>query len=75
MASERFEKTSPEWMMFQDYWKLCQKYWIADGSDKYWEQLIRETNEFCEKYKNIRLSREIGTGLISSKEYEYKNAK
>jgi hypothetical protein len=53
MASVKFQKDSEEWLMFQDFYRLCQKYWIPEDANKnktYWELLMAETGEFAEKY-------------------------
>ena len=46
MASKKFAKGSDEWMMFMDFWNLCQKFWISEDTDEYYEQLIKENNFF-----------------------------
>ena len=45
MASAKFNKGSEEWMMFTDFWNLCQKYWIVENTDEYWDSLVDCTNE------------------------------
>ena len=64
MASVKFEKSSSEWLMFRDYWNLCQEYWEPDMDDRYWEELIHKADEFCTKYRNIPLSKKIMIGLL-----------
>lgn len=51
MASKRFEKGSEEWLLFMDFWKICQQFWEPEDNDEYWEQVIDATNKFFEKYK------------------------
>lgn len=46
-----FGKGSEEWQMFTDYWKLCQGLWNPEQTDKYWEEVIRQTDLFYKKYK------------------------
>ena len=53
MASAKFNKGSEEWMMFTDFWNLCQKYWITEDTDEYWKEVLSSSNEFYEKYKSI----------------------
>ena len=57
MASKKFNKGSEEWMMFTDFWNLCQKYWVVEDSDEYWESVISSANDFYKKYNHILLSR------------------
>ena len=72
MASAKFNKGSEEWMMFTDYWNLCQKYWIAENTDEYWDGLVDCTNEFYEKYKNIDLSEDLAMALLNSQDKKSK---
>lgn len=72
MAEVKFNKGSEEWMMFTDFWQLCQKYWKVESSDEYWDSLIDCMNDFCEKYKEIPLARKIAFALIETMEEKYK---
>lgn len=73
MASVKFEKGSREWYMFQDYWKLCQKFWIPEDNDNYWEEIFREIDDFYKKYKDIILTKGIALALVECLEKVYKN--
>lgn len=73
MASEKFEKGSEEWMMFLDFWNLCQKYWIVENTDEYWDSLVNSAREFYEKYKNIHLSENLAIALLNSQDEKSKN--
>lgn len=59
MASAKFGKGSEEWMLFMDFWNLCQKYWIPEEKDEWWEDLIKSECDFCEKYGNSIFSRKL----------------
>ena len=72
MAEVKFNKGSEEWLMFMDFWQLCQKYWQVETNDKYWENLINSANDFCVKYKEISLSRKLALALIEAMEENYK---
>lgn len=52
MAAETFGKGSDEFVLFNEYWKLCQKLWRIEENDKYWEEVVKEVDRFVEKYKN-----------------------
>ena len=65
MASVKFEKCSLEWNMFKDYWNLCQKFWIPEDNDEYWEDVVRETDEFYKKYKDVMLTKGITLELLT----------
>lgn len=49
----KFEKGSDEWMMFQDYYKICQRHWVPEDFDNngYWDGLKNELDDFFKKYK------------------------
>ena len=72
MASKIFNKGSEECMMFMDFWNLCQKYWIVEDSDEYWESVIRSTNEFYKKYNHILLSRRLSLAFVDALEDSFK---
>lgn len=72
MASAKFNKGSEEWMMFTDYWNLCQRYWIVEDTDEYWNSLVDCTNDFYEKYKNIDLSEDLAMALLNSQDKKSK---
>lgn len=35
MAAKKIVSGSEEFQMFQDFWKVCQEFWIAEDSDEY----------------------------------------
>jgi hypothetical protein len=37
MAAKKFLKGSEEWMMFMDFWKLCQDFWEPEDNQDYWQ--------------------------------------
>lgn len=53
MASVKFDKGSEEWMMFTEYWSLCQSVWQTEDSDEYWQEAYNKCRAFGEKYKGI----------------------
>lgn len=75
MASVKFEKGSEEWMMFQDFWKLCQEYWNVEDNDDYWKNLIADCDCFYKKYKEISIARNLVYALSNSLEQSYKQMK
>lgn len=75
MASVKFEKGSREWYMFQEYWKLCQKFWIPETYNKYWDDMVKESKEFGEKYEDVKLSKMLMLALIECLEDISKNEK
>ena len=76
MASVKFQKGSEEWMMFQDYFKLVQDYYIPEDTDEYWEEVIREVDIFAKKYQgNVPLARGIALAFVTTLEEELKKKK
>ena len=69
----KFEKGSKEWCMFRDYWSICQKFWIPEDNDEYWESIVRETDEFYKKYKDIILAKGIILEFVNCLEKKSKN--
>lgn len=53
MAQQKFDKGSEEWMMFTEYWSLCQSVWQTEDSDEYWKEAHDRCKAFGEKYKGI----------------------
>ncbi len=75
MAAVKFQKGSEEWMMFMDYWALCQNFWIAENNDAYWQDFIDASNKFVEKYKNVTdglFPLKIAMAMLDTKEEERK---
>lgn len=51
MASQKFEKGSMEWQMWRDMWELSQKFYVPEpDNDEYHEAVLRDVNQFTEKY-------------------------
>ena len=75
MASKKFAKGSDEWMMFMDYWALCQKYWVPEKSDEWWDEVIREIDNFAKKYGSTVFVRGLCMSLINKLEIEHVSAK
>ena len=73
MAEKRITKGSEEWMMFGDYFEICQKHWEVELTDEYWEQLIRkDATDFEIKYKSIPLARNMIKAFLDTQEEIYR---
>ena len=48
-----FDKNGVERKMFADFYKMCEEYWTPDGSDDYWNAVIKASDEFNDKYKDL----------------------
>ena len=71
---KKFEKGSSEWMMFMDYWALCQKYWEPDDNDDYWESVVKETDVFYRKY-NSEFAKSLALTLVNELERKSRSRK
>lgn len=56
MSEKKFLKGSEEWMMFMDFWNLCQKFWIPENSDEYFEKFAKSQEIFTKRYKHSPFS-------------------
>lgn len=68
MASKKFNKGSEEWIMFMDFWNLCQEYWEIEDTDEYWENLVKNADIFYRKH-NHRFARELAIAFVNYLEY------
>lgn len=64
MAVKKFLKGSEEWMMFMDFWKLCQDYWEPEESQEYWENASESIMSFGRKYESMIFARIIALALM-----------
>lgn len=71
---KKFAKGSSEWMMFMDYWALCQKYWKPDDNDDYWESVVKETDVFYRKY-NSEFAKSLALTLVNELERKSRTRK
>lgn len=71
MAEVKFGKGSEEWMMFTEFWQLCQKYWNPENNDSYWDGLVTDVDAFYKKFSQIELSKELALSFIRSQEIKF----
>ncbi len=64
MAKKKFLKGSEEWILFMDYWALCQELWETEAAESYWEDVVKKTEAFCEKHKG-KFALSLATALSS----------
>lgn len=62
------EKGTREWQMFGDFFQLCKKYWDVEETDEYWKNLIKDNNDFYNKYKDIALSEKLAIAFSETQE-------
>ena len=67
----RFLKGTEEWTMFMEFWKLCQKYWIPESEDSWWDEALGEIDAFQKKYGSTVFVRGLGMALINHLEIKH----
>lgn len=75
MAYKKFNQGSEEWMMFTDFWKLCQEIWEPEHPDEYWFDAKKKIDAFREKHKDISLSSKLAMAILRDIEERYKMKK
>lgn len=50
MAKKKFLKGSEEWVMFMDYWTLCQELWGIEDTEAYWQEVADKVETFRKKH-------------------------
>lgn len=58
-------------MMFMEYWALCQKYWIPEKEDAWWDEALHEIDGFAKKYGSTVFVRGICMALIRQLEVDH----
>jgi len=66
MADVRFKEGSMEWLMFRDYWRMCQKFWIPEDNADYWDSVIREASDFYKRYGDEIFARGLALAFIET---------
>lgn len=74
MASVKFIKGSEEWLLFTEYWDLCQELWNTDQTDEYWEYAIHKANAFYKRH-NTQFARSLANALMDELERRSKENK
>lgn len=62
-----FSKESEERQMFADLYTLSQKFWIAENTDKYWDELFNEAEKFNDKYNNLQIAQSWIASFVQEK--------
>lgn len=75
MAAERFENGSEEWLMFVEFWKMCQMYWKVEDNDKYWQELTAAIDGFYEKFKHIHLAKELAVSFGNAQDKKFEESR
>lgn len=71
MASKRFDKGSEEWLLFMEYWQLCQKYWEPEENDAWWDEALHQIDLFSKKYGSTVFARGLCMALVNKLEVKH----
>lgn len=71
MAEVKFARGSEEWQMFMDFWALCQKYWEPERSDAWWDEALKEIDNFAKKYGSTVFIRGLCMALVNELEVKH----
>lgn len=64
-----FEKGSPEFAMMQDFFLLAKKYATPQNTDKYWENMSKDFDEFEKKYRACEdLALSLGLAFMNNRD-------
>lgn len=69
---KELKKTDKEFQFFQDFWEIIKNYNIPEENDAYWIDLVKESNEFIEKYNNSQYAKDIMSVFMKSREFMLK---
>lgn len=71
-----YKFTPDERQMFADFYHLCQKHWIVQDSDEYWNAVIDATDDFTAKYHQLHpMVVTLAAGVVSGLEAKSKMGK
>ena len=59
---KKLDKSTKEFQMMQEFWRIWQEYYIPEDNDEYWKKLVEEADAFTRKYnETLELSLQGGT--------------
>lgn len=71
MGEVRFLKGTEKWIMFMEFWNLCQKYWIPEREDSWWNEALGEIEAFQKRNGSTVFVRGLGMALINHLEIKH----
>lgn len=74
MGTVKLQKSTEEFEMFRDYWKMLEENWGVEDSEVYWNKVIEDTDAFYRTYKT-EFSKELALALTAELERRAKNEK
>ena len=71
MAAVKFDKGSEEWLMFVEFWNMCQEFWKPEESMEYWQRIVTATDNFYEKFKHLHLAKELAVAFGNAQDKKF----
>ena len=47
---KKLDKTTKEFAMMQEFWKIWQEFFEPEDNEEYWDGLIKATSDFTKKF-------------------------
>lgn len=47
---KKLDKTTKEFAMMQEFWKIWQEFFEPEDNEEYWDSLIKATSDFAKKF-------------------------
>lgn len=63
---KKIEKGTEEFVMFSDFYKIIQDYYIVENSDKFFEEVKEKMDEFHKKYQNIPIAKHLAIAILDN---------
>lgn len=71
-AEQRFVKGTEEYELFNDFWKLCQSFWVPEDTDEWRKELHNALEKFS---KNGAFAEYLVVAFLREVERKYKEGK
>ena len=71
MAEVKFSKGSEEFVLFGQFYQLCQKHWKPEENQKYWDDLKESVDKFYKDNGCTDEAKHLGMALIYYLEEKY----
>lgn len=71
-SEQRFVKGTEEYVMFNDFWKLCQSFWIPEDTDEWRKELHVALENFS---KHGAFAEYLVVAFMREVERKYKDGK
>ena len=61
-----------EFTIFKWFIALCQKHWIPEGNDGYWQEVVKDVSKFNERFGNSKFATDLTVALFEELERKHK---